>query len=702
MIRDCVANIVHELHRSGCNPLRVGDDSWEARCPVHKGKDRSLAVGRNELNHAVLECRSTQNCQNARIIATLGLTNDRVYAETGEWWISRLARVPIQPPTFKSSIGTGKNEVGTTATEGANGSTEASRSHDSEPSADYEAAETGVRPVDDSVVVVVSGGPTPNEAPVETTGGSNGASSAQVDVSSQAAPTFIDLSLASEILAKYASGNARELSGLDASENAEIKDKIEPEGSLQVLLRLASGAQFFRSSDGRLFAQVPVGTRHEIFGVKSTSFRDWLIEGHFADCGEIPSQWAIRRVLTALEARARFGAETPSVFIRVGHDGTGNASLFFIDLGDSSGRAIAIGPDGWSVVDRPAVHFRRPEGLLALPTPSREGSIELLRPYVNLSDRDFRLMIGWMAAALRPVGPYPILALYGEQAAAKSTLAKVVRLLIDPQDAPLLAIPRGVRQLMVTGHNGWLLAYDNISVIADVVSDGLCMVSTGGAYAGRALFSNDERSVIHVQRPVLLSGIEEFVRRGDLSDRSVYLNLPPIDDDNRRREDEFWPAFQRDQPKILGGLLDAIVGGLRELPAIHLPKLPRMADFAAFGEAVGRTLEWPAGTFLADYDENRRESTATQLEDSIVATVLLNNSHRIDGWSGTASELLSMLAQAVGGRSAASARWPKSPARLTNELRRIAPQLRMHDLTVTFERSSESRLITINSNSRQN
>ena len=104
----------------------------------------------------------------------------------------------------------------------------------------------------------------------------------------------------------------------------------------------------------------------------------------------------------------------------------------------------------------------------------------MLRPYVNLSDRDFRLMIAWMAAALRPVGPYSILALYGEQAAAKSTLAKVVRLLIDPQDAPLLTIPRGIRQLMVTGHNGWLLAYDNISVIADVVSDGLCMVSTGG------------------------------------------------------------------------------------------------------------------------------------------------------------------------------------------------------------------------------
>ncbi len=684
MVRDCVANIVDELHRCGCNPLRVGHDSWERRCPVHKGRERSLAVGRNELNHVILECRSSQNCQYARILGALGLTNDRVYAETPERLISRLSVVPIRPASFKSSNGKGNNEVGASATEGVNGSAETLPPDDGETGADCERALTGFHPVGERDAFVVSVGPNACEAAVESTGSSDGASP------SQATP-----SAGETTPCEQAPGDPKEFSAPDPSANADIKDNVEPAGSLRVLLRLASGARFFRSADGRLFAQVPVGSRHEIFGLKSTAFRDWLIAGHFADRREIPSHLAIRRVLTALEARARFGGGTPSVFIRVGHDGTGNASPYYIDLGDSSGRAVEIGREGWSVVDRPGAHFRRPEGLLALPTPSREGSIELLRPYVNLSNRDFRLMIAWMAAALRPVGPYPILALYGEQAAAKSTLAQVVRLVIDPQDAPLLAIPRGVRQLMVTGHNGWLLAYDNISVIADAVSDGLCMVSTGGAYAGRALFSNDDRSVIHVQRPVLLSGIEEFVRRGDLSDRSVYLNLPPIDDDNRRREDEFWPAFRQDQPKIFGGLLDAIAGGLRELPSIHLPKMPRMADFAAFGEAVGRTLGWPAGTLLADYNANRREASVTQLEDSLVANLLLKNSDRLGGWNGTASELLSLLSRAVGGRSAASAHWPKSPARFTNELRRIAPQLRMHGLSITFERSRESRLITI-------
>ena len=189
------------------------------------------------------------------------------------------------------------------------------------------------------------------------------------------------------------------------------------------------------------------------------------------------------RVVGVLEARARFDGGTPSVFIRVGRDRLGNDPAYYLDLGDPSGRAIRIRPEGWFAVDRPDVHFRRPEGLLALPMPSHEGSIDLLRPYVNLTDADFRLMVAWLTAALRPVGPYPILVLYGEQGSAKSTLAKILRLLIDPQACPLLAEPRSTRDLMVTAVNGWLLAYDNISALPDWLSDSLCRLVFGGGFA---------------------------------------------------------------------------------------------------------------------------------------------------------------------------------------------------------------------------
>ena len=129
--------------------------------------------------------------------------------------------------------------------------------------------------------------------------------------------------------------------------------------------------------------------------------------------------------------------------------------------------------------------------------PSRDGSIDMLRPYVNLTEADFRLMVTWLTAVLRPVGPYPILVLNGEQAAAKSTLVKVLRLLIDPHTCIALNPPTSTRNLMATAVNGWLLAYDNISDIPRWLSDALCQLVFGGAISGRALFTNDDRSFIY-------------------------------------------------------------------------------------------------------------------------------------------------------------------------------------------------------------
>ena len=67
-------------------------------------------------------------------------------------------------------------------------------------------------------------------------------------------------------------------------------------------MQLASRARLFRSTDGRFFAQVPVGDRLEIYGLKSAGFRDWLIDGHVVHLPEPPSEWTIRRVVGMLLA----------------------------------------------------------------------------------------------------------------------------------------------------------------------------------------------------------------------------------------------------------------------------------------------------------------------------------------------------------------------------------------------------------------
>ena len=59
----------------------------------------------------------------------------------------------------------------------------------------------------------------------------------------------------------------------------------QSEGVVEALLRIASTAQFFRSADGRFHAQVPIGDRYEIYGLKSTAFGDWLIDSYRRERG---------------------------------------------------------------------------------------------------------------------------------------------------------------------------------------------------------------------------------------------------------------------------------------------------------------------------------------------------------------------------------------------------------------------------------
>ena len=76
MVRDGVVNIVVRLRECGFDPLRVGEDAWESRCPGHRSVDHSLSITRNEFNHAVLECRASQNCHQTKIIRRIVRAGD--------------------------------------------------------------------------------------------------------------------------------------------------------------------------------------------------------------------------------------------------------------------------------------------------------------------------------------------------------------------------------------------------------------------------------------------------------------------------------------------------------------------------------------------------------------------------------------------------------------------------------------------------
>jgi hypothetical protein len=344
-----------------------------------------------------------------------------------------------------------------------------------------------------------------------------------------------------------------------------------------MLTQFAACGELFHTATGAAFADLLVDGHRESWPIRSNRFRGWLRRRYYEATGSALGGQAISSELDLLEARAQFDAPERSINVRVAEQ----AGHIFLDLADDHWRAIEIGSDGWRVNGCPPVRFRRPAGLLPIPLPQRGGSLEQLCSLLNLSSQnDFVLVVSWFLAALRPSGPYPVLAISGEQGSAKTILSKMLKALVDPNVAPVRALPREERELMIAANNGYLLAFDNLSNLPAWLSDALCRLASGGSFAVRQLYTDDDEVLFQAARPLLLNGIEDVVSRSDLADRSIFLTLAPIDEQHRRSEAELWRQFEIARPHILGALLDAAVRGLQSLPGVRLTSLPRMADFA--------------------------------------------------------------------------------------------------------------------------
>ena len=251
---------------------------------------------------------------------------------------------------------------------------------------------------------------------------------------------------------------------------------------------------------------------------------------------------------------------------------------------------------------------------------------------------------------------------------------------------------------MIAATNAWCVTLDNLSSLPPWLSDGLCRLATGGGFGTRTLYENDEETFFDAMRPVLLNGIEEVATRFDLVDRCLIFQLPAIPEERRREEGPFWRDFKAAHPRILGALLDAVAGGLRELPGVRLERLPRMADFARWGEAVGRALGWPAGAFLAAYEGNRSAANELAVEGSHVALAVRELMGQSPTWEGTADDLLARLGEVVGDATTRRKEWPKSPRGMRGALQRVVPALRKLGIVVEFRREpggKRRRVITI-------
>ena len=389
---------------------------------------------------------------------------------------------------------------------------------------------------------------------------------------------------------------------------------------------------------------------------------------------------------------AQSGLKQAEVCVRIGTVG----GAIYLDLCNEKREVLMMSPKGMKMLLVPPVNFIRPNGMKALPTPRAIKCplrVLLVKLFPELGEKALLIIAAFLVGALNPLGPFMLLQLLGPQGAGKSTLAKMLKRLIDPAALEERSFPRSERDFLIAARRCWLLSFGNVSDLPQWLSDAFCRLATGGGIGVREHYSNDGEIVFEARRPMIINGIGDVIERPDLKERALVLNMPEVR--IRRTERDIWKEFDEVNPSILGVLTRCVTAALTQCSSDEPQNLPRMADWYLFVRRALPVMGFSPELLDEVMEENRRAASLSVLEASPVAQAVIAYLKGHEQLTGTATELWSRL-QTMEQQYVCNQRdWPTDGRALSNELRRIEPELRAVGILVTHHKSRNRRDISI-------
>jgi hypothetical protein len=442
--------------------------------------------------------------------------------------------------------------------------------------------------------------------------------------------------------------------------------------------------QLFKDQFSTPYAQVKILDHEEIISLESNRFKRYLSKFYYDNNDHrIASTETINNVIQILQAKAEYENPTIPLYLRVAWSKEKDAVYY--DLTDEKWRAIRITKGSWVITNNPPIMFKRYNQKPQL-EPNRMYEPQIFDKFIDLTNiagwENILLLKVYIVSLLIPDIAHVILVLIGEKGSAKTLLEKMIKSLVDPSKPELLTIHNDRSEFIQQIAHSYLPYYDNVKYVPKWLSDEACKAVTGIGQTKRKLYSDDEDFVSEYKHCLGFNGINMSLTEPDARDRIILIQLRRIGKENRKQESEILSKFEELKPQLLGYILDILVKALEIKDSIKLNDLPRMADFAIWGEAIARSMGYNPLDFLNAYYNNigRQNIEAIEADPLAQTVVKLIDELDVDGtkeWFGLTTDCVEKLND-VAARNKLnheSKSFPKSANSLSRHLNRISSNL---------------------------
>jgi hypothetical protein len=470
--------------------------------------------------------------------------------------------------------------------------------------------------------------------------------------------------------------------GSDSDDDNNNRNKKKIELAFKKAEEIAK--PLFKDQYGVCYGWIDISGHREVLRIESGKFKRLLFRLSYNNVGYVASRNTIDNWVHIFHAFADFEGPIHQLSSRV----TPYNGDIYYDLTNEIWQCVRITNSGWEILDSTPIPLFVRHNQTAQILPNRNYDPDIFDRFLQIinaatgnQERQILLKV-YIISLFVPDIPHVMLVLHGEKGSAKTTLQTLIKLLVDPSKPRLLTIHNDRTEFIQQLAHNYVAYYDNVRGTPDWLSDEACKAVTGVGQTKRKLFTDDDDIIYEYKRCLGFNGINLSLTEPDALDRSIMIDLETIDKSKRKQESEIIAEFQILRPDLLGYILDILVKALQIKPTLQLQNLPRMADFAIWGEAIARAMGYHDMKFLNAYFENIGKQNVEAVEGSILGQTFLKF---VDGWyekSGdywyhSTSKLLEELNSIAAQTGINTARyWPKSTDSLTRKLRTIASSLK--------------------------